>query len=123
MRDLTGMRSIFLSVLILVSSASLSGCSHVVTHDNGPNVVRESEIVDFMFEDISIPVGSTIVWINMDQKAHSVTSGIPPDQSGVWDSPFLRENERFSFLFMETGQFNYWCRAHPFMIATVTVEN
>ena len=108
-------------MLFVVIGALVWNCSHGITNDSDQIASMESEIVDFVLEDISIEVGTRVEWINIDRKSHTVTSGIPPEQSGVWDSTFLREGERFSFLFMEVGKFDYWCRVHPFMIATVTV--
>lgn len=110
-------------MLLLVIGALVWNCSQGITNDSDKIVRIESAIVDFVLEDISIEVGTTVEWINIDKKVHTVTSGISPEKSGVWDSTFLKEGERFNFLFMEVGKFNYWCRVHPFMTATVTVAN
>ena len=103
--------------------ATLLGCRNASVNEGSQNPVRESEIIDFVFEDISVSVGVTVVWTNMDNKAHTTTSGVPPDVSGVWDSPFLKQSQTFSYRFTEVGEFEYWCRVHPFMTATVKVEN
>ena len=102
---------------------TLLGCGNASVNEGSQNPVRESEIIDFVFEDISVSVGTTVVWTNMDNKAHTTTSGVPPDVSGVWDSPFLKQSQTFSYRFTEVGEFEYWCRVHPFMTATVKVEN
>ena len=85
------------------------------------NSVRKSEIIDFILEDITVPVGTTIVWTNEDSNSHTTTSGVPPNVSGIWNSPFLEEGQKFSHTFTKVGEFRYWCRIHPFMTATVTV--
>ena len=85
------------------------------------NTVRRSEIIDFLLEDITVPVGTTIVWTNMDSNSHTTTSGVPPNLSGIWNSPFLEEGEKFSHTFTKVGEFRYWCRIHPFMTATIKV--
>ena len=116
------MRSISL-ILPFLAIVTLLGCRNASVNEGSQNPVRESEIIDFVFEDISVSVGATVVWTNMDNKAHTTTSGVPPDVSGVWDSPFLKQSQTFSYRFTEVGEFEYWCRVHPFMTATVMVEN
>ena len=118
----TNVRLISLILLFMVV-ATLLGCRNASVNEGSQNPVRESEIIDFVFEDISVSVGVTVVWTNMDNKAHTTTSGVPPDVSGVWDSPFLKQSQTFSYRFTEVGEFEYWCRVHPFMTATVKVEN
>ena len=110
-------------ILLLMVVVTLLGCGNASVNEGSQNPVRESEIIDFVFEDISVSVGATVVWTNMDNKAHTTTSGVPPDVSGVWDSPFLKQSQTFSYRFTEIGEFEYWCRVHPFMTATVKVEN
>ena len=118
----TNVRLISLILLFMVV-ATLLGCRNASVNEGSQNPVRESEIIDFVFEDISVSVGVTVVWTNMDNKAHTTTSGVPPDVSGFWDSPFLKQSQTFSYRFTEVGEFEYWCRVHPFMTATVKVEN
>ena len=118
----TNVRLISLILLFMVV-ATLLGCRNASVNEGSQNPVRESEIIDFVFEDISVSGGVTVVWTNMDNKAHTTTSGVPPDVSGVWDSPFLKQSQTFSYRFTEVGEFEYWCRVHPFMTATVKVEN
>jgi plastocyanin len=81
-----------------------------------------SNIVNFKLEDLTLPVGTTVTWINRDVPFHTTTSGIPAGPSGVWDSPVLLGNSSFSFKFTEQGTFSYYCRLHPsFMQASVSV--
>ena len=110
-------------ILTFLAIVTLLGCRNVSVNERSQNPVRESEIIDFTLEDISVPVGTTVVWSNMDNKSHTTTSGVPPNVSEIWDSPFLKQSQTFSFRFTEVGEFDYWCRVHPFMTATVKVEN
>ena len=100
-----------------------SGCDNNATDNGYKNNLIDTEILDFTLEDISVSVGTTVVWTNLDYKTHTTTSGIPPDKSDLWDSPFLDENEGFRFKFTAAGEFPYWCRVHPFMTATIIVED
>jgi plastocyanin len=76
------------------------------------------EIENFLFQpsDISIPVGTTVIWTNRDGVPHTATSN-----DGVWDSGNLSEGESFSFTFEEPGTYPYLCLIHPLMRGTVTV--
>ena len=110
-------------ILTFLAIVALLGCRNVSVNESSQNPVKESEIIDFTLEDISVPLGTTVVWTNMDNKSHTTTSGVPPNVSEIWDSPFLKQSQTFSFRFTEVGEFDYWCRVHPFMTATVNVEN
>ncbi len=81
-----------------------------------------SDIKDFVLQDITIPVGTTVDWTNRDSAPHTTTSGIPSDPTGFWDSPFLSQEDSFPFTFNEEGTFQYYCRVHPDeMQAVITV--
>ena len=120
----TNMRLIFhILTFSILFTAIFSGCDNSATDNGYKKNLIDTEILDFTLEEISVSVGTTIVWTNLDYKTHTTTSGIPPDKSGLWDSPFLDENEEFRFKFTAAGEFPYWCRVHPFMIATIIVED
>ena len=108
---------------LLLMPVVIIACQRAVSiDDQDPNLITESEIEDFVFQDISVPVGATVIWTNMDQKAHTVTSGLAPNVSGLWGSLFLEESDKFSYTFTQVGEFHYWCRVHPFMTAVVNVQ-
>ena len=53
---------------------------------------------------------------------HNVMEG-PPGKRGdhVFKSPELTFNGAFSFTFNETGEFEFYCEPHPFMIGKIIV--
>ena len=74
-------------------------------------------------EVIDIEVGTTIVWDNVDNTVHTVTSGAPPSElTGVFDSETMMAGDKFEFIFTEAGSHDYFCVFHPWMIGTVNVE-
>ena len=80
------------------------------------------EIASFTHPNVTVAVGTTVVWVNMDRVQHTSTSGAGPgDLSDVWRSGDIRENQTFDFTFNEVGEFPYFCELHPSMQATVTV--
>jgi plastocyanin len=73
--------------------------------------------------DITINVGDTIEWINVDTAAHTVTAGSPADgPSGVFDSSLVMASAAYSFTFEEAGNYDYFCMVHPWMVGSVTVN-
>ena len=81
-----------------------------------------SEIKDFTLGDLTIPVGTTVTWVNRDSTRHTTTSGSQANRTNLWDSGIFREGETFSFTFDEQGVFPYFCVIHfTSMNATVTV--
>ena len=77
----------------------------------------------FMPAELTVPVGTTVVWTNEDSVAHTVTAGTPdsPD-TALFDSGDMNQGDTFSYTFDEPGSFAYFCTIHPNMTATVIVE-
>lgn len=77
-------------------------------------------------EELVVPVGTTVRWVNEDSVVHTVTSGESdgtrgtPD--GVFDSGDMADGDEFTFTFDQAGEYPYYCRPHPWMIGTVVVE-
>ena len=73
----------------------------------------------FTFSPTSLKIspGTTVIWRNMTQVAHTVTSN-----NGTFDSGIVSPGGSFSFKFTQAGTFNYHCQIHPFMTASVTVS-
>jgi len=74
---------------------------------------------------LTVPVGTTVRWTNLDAVAHTVTSGVSDGTTGtpdgLFDSPFLDLGDTFTFTFTEPGTYPYYCKPHPWMKGTVTV--
>ena len=103
-------------------STSVLRATATLTPTQAPGKTVASDIKDFVLQDITIPVGTTVDWTNRDSAPHTTTSGIPSDPTGVWDSPFLSQEDSFPFTFNEEGTFQYFCRVHPdVMQAVITV--
>ena len=72
---------------------------------------------DFMPMAVSIPVGGSVTWKNLDGEPHTVTS-----VDGLFHSGALDEGDSFTFTFTKPGVYRYLCSIHPKMVATVTVK-
>ncbi|MGI8998710.1 MAG: cupredoxin domain-containing protein, partial [Candidatus Limnocylindria bacterium] len=77
-------------------------------------------IEDFLFspEDLTIEVGDTVTWTNLDSFSHTATSTSGP---ASFDSGDLATGATFSFTFDTAGTYEYFCEIHPNMIGSITV--
>jgi amicyanin len=66
---------------------------------------------------LSVPVGSTVTWVNHDEEPHTVTSA-----TGAFSSPGLVNDDTFAQKFTKPGTYEYFCKIHPFMKGTVVVK-
>ena len=81
----------------------------------GPNAVSISNFA-FAPATLTVPVGTTVTWINHDEEPHTVVAG-----DGSFHSPGLGTDATFSNTFATAGTFDYVCSIHPFMHGTVVV--
>ncbi len=71
---------------------------------------------------ISVKVGTTIVWTNKDTASHTVTGGNPSSgPSGTFDSGLIKSDNTFEYKFSSSGSTEYFCTIHPWMTGKVTV--
>lgn len=74
-------------------------------------------------QEITVSVGTTVVWSNDDTAAHTVTSGNPSSgPSGAFDSDILAAGKTFEHKFDSAGTTEYFCQVHPWMTGKVTVQ-
>jgi plastocyanin len=79
----------------------------------------EVKIDNFSFgpETLTVPVGTTVTWINRDDIPHTVAS-----TDGAFKSKVLDTDEKFSFTFSKVGTYPYFCSIHPKMTGKVVVQ-
>jgi plastocyanin len=71
---------------------------------------------DFIPMAVTVPVGASVTWKNLDGEPHTVTS-----TDGAFHSQALDENDTYTVKFTKPGVYQYICTIHPRMRATVTV--
>jgi amicyanin len=118
-------RSVFAAILAVFLSIALSA----LTIGHGNSVVKAQEkpsamevkIDNFSFgpTTLTIPVGTTVTWINRDDIPHTVVS---TDDPKVFKSKVLDTDEKFSFTFTKAGTYPYFCSVHPKMTGKVVVQ-
>jgi plastocyanin len=72
---------------------------------------------------VTINLGDTVEWKNVDTAAHTVTGGSPSDgPSGVFDSSLIMAGASFENTFDAAGSYDYFCMVHPWMVGNVQVN-
>ncbi|MDQ6668122.1 MAG: plastocyanin/azurin family copper-binding protein [Thermoproteota archaeon] len=73
---------------------------------------------------LNVAVGRTVLWINNDNTAHTVTEGNPSGNtpSNGFDSGILSPGQTFKHAFDKPGTVGYFCSLHPFMLGQVMVK-
>ena len=76
-------------------------------------------IHEFMFAPttMTVAVGTTVQWKNLDGEPHTVRS---VDTS--FASNPLDQNDSFAFKFDKPGTYRYVCSIHPQMVGTIVVK-
>ena len=74
---------------------------------------------EYLPPTLNVAVGTRVVWINHDEDVHNMVSETNPR---TLESPLIRQNESFSFVFAQPGTYAYFCEPHDFMHAVVVVR-
>lgn len=106
-------RAIAAMILGLAAGGTLA--FHVAAAEDANTVI----VKDFLFtaKELTVPVGTTVKWINNDDIPHNVVDKDKSFRSKPFDT-----NETFSFTFTKAGTFNYFCSLHPQMVGKVIVQ-
>lgn len=84
-------------------------------------VDNEPDLTNWHFDpaEVTVPAGSTVVWINTGKEEHTVTSD--PDSREKFDSGYKKRGASWQRVFSRPGRFGYYCAPHPWMKGTVVV--
>jgi plastocyanin len=107
------------SVGVLVAAAAVALTLLVLGSD-----VRalSSTLVDirdsrYLPPSLTVPVGTTVRWINHDEDIHTVNS-----TTGLFGSKGIDLDEEYSYTFTAPGVYPYTCDLHPRMNGTIVVN-
>jgi plastocyanin len=79
----------------------------------------EVRIDNFTFapDTLTVPVNSTVTWVNKDDIPHVVASN-----DGVFKSKALDTDQKYSYTFTKAGTYPYYCSIHPKMVGKIVVQ-
>jgi amicyanin len=100
-----------MAALLLVSSVGGAGAESAGTR-------VEIKAHSFGVPELTVPVGTTVTWINHDDDPHTVTS-----TDNVFRSPGLDTDETWAYTFTRPGTYEYYCTLHPLMTGKVIVRS
>jgi plastocyanin len=113
-------------LLMLICAASLLGVAMTASavwaavtalEDKQANVTVKMVNFTYSPDPLTVPVGTTVRWVNYDDDQHNVVSD---DKS--FKSKLLDKNQEYSYTFTKKGTYRYICSIHPKMVGKVTVE-
>src|SRR5580700_10912268 len=107
------------AALVLGTLALGTGQKSYVARAQEKMSMMEVKIDNFTFGPATVPVGTTVTWINKDDIPHTVVS---TDDSKTIKSKVLDTDEKFSLTFSKTGTYPYFCSIHPKMTGKVIVQ-
>src|SRR5271157_4957535 len=105
-----GCNAFLLSMLVVLSIGLSFGA------DQPQPMAKTVEIVDFSFQPgtVTVPVGTTVNWVNHGSVEHTVTSS-----DGTFGSGNIASGSEFKHTFSMPGTYSYHCSIHPSMIGEV----
>ncbi len=79
----------------------------------------EVRVDNFTFgpDTLTVPVNSTVTWINKDDVPHVIASN-----DGVFKSKALDTDDKYSYTFSKAGTYPYYCSIHPKMVGKIVVQ-
>ncbi len=85
----------------------------------GGTAASRIEIRDFMFQPatVTVPAGSEITFINLDEEPHTVAS---KDGKFARSKP-LDTDQKFSLRLTAPGEYGFFCTVHPHMTGKIVV--
>lgn len=119
MRRSVCVASLMVAALLGSGAVAMRHQSLIASAQEKPASTADVKIDNFVFGPaaITVPVGTTVTWINRDDIPHTVVS-----TEKVFKSKVLDTDEKFSFTFTKAGEYPYFCSIHPKMTGKVVVQ-
>ena len=79
----------------------------------------EVKVDNFTFgpDTLTVPVNSTVTWVNKDDIPHVIASN-----DGLFKSKALDTDQKYSHTFTKAGTYPYYCSIHPKMVGKIVVQ-
>ena len=114
-RTLRTIATVTLAVFALCGASKLKPA--LAGESNPAGVEVNIENFSFGSAALTVPVGTTVTWVNRDDVPHTVIS-----TEKVFGSSVLDTDDQFSYTFTKPGTFPYFCSVHPKMTGKVVVR-
>ncbi len=106
-------------VLLLFGSSGATQGTQGARSASDQETKYEVTVQNFTFipGSLTVPVGTTVTWINHDEEPHRVVS-----TEKKFNSPVLQKDAKFTHTFSAPGTYDYYCSIHPKMTGKVIVK-
>lgn len=119
-----------LAILAIAAVAAASGCASTSTATKSAKVVdapkpsNPEEIIIYEYKfvpaNLTVPVGTTVTWINYDVAPHTATYRSFGDEA--FDTGNMGAMQIYRHQFRTAGSYDYMCVYHQGMRGTVVVQ-
>jgi len=75
----------------------------------------------YLPQKIVIEADGVVMWENVDNTVHTVTSGTLLEPTNSFNSGLIAPSKNYSLQFVNAGIYPYYCMVHPWMNGLVTV--
>ena len=105
----------FLAILATIVAAGTATAADAT----GQHKTAEVRVDNFSFgpETVTVPLNTTVTWVNHDDVPHVVAS-----TDGVFRSKALDTDDKYAFTFDKPGTYTYFCALHPKMVGKIIVH-
>ena len=105
-------------MLALMLATAMLYPIHAIAEDakTAPGQVKIDNFT-FIPATITVPVNSTVTWVNKDDVPHVVAS-----DDGLFKSKGLDTDDTYSYTFTKAGTYPYFCAIHPKMVGKIVVQ-
>jgi plastocyanin len=101
------------------SSPATDAATAATAANSGTGTVTvEMKNIQFVPKDVSVDVGQTIKWVDLDSVEHNVVA----DSGADFKSDVFGQDGSFEWTATKPGKVEYECTLHPGMIGTITVR-
>jgi plastocyanin len=116
--------SLIIIALILGCNKSSNPTSPPSTGGSSSNTLSISmKNIAYLPKVDTVSSGSKVTWTNNDSMAHTVTSGSPGNQTGLFDSGTINAGATFTHTFSSAGTYPYFCTIHgSAMVGAIVVK-
>ena len=107
-------RALMIAMLLGPIAGALLAYGAVAAQE--PNVVSINEY-KFGPKELTVPVGTTVKWVNHDDIPHTLAN-----KDKLFRSAALDTDDSYSYTFASAGTFDYFCGLHPYMVGKIVVK-
>jgi plastocyanin len=106
-----------LLLVAALAAGALASCWSVAADKASGATVAISGFA-FSPKELTVPVGTRVVWTNRDEEPHTVTSA----GTQFVSSKALDTDDSYAVTFTKPGTYVYYCSVHPHMVGTIVVR-